>query len=728
MQSWRRKSLWLALSASWLLLILLGVPPLLRLAEPPRPQSGVPQGWPRWLDAELLQSFSQPGEHLEDAPRPPQAPLGGSCSWGNCFDTSQCKGADLKVFVYPTAAPISETQRWILASIEGSRYHASSPSEACLHLLLLSPDAPAGGPSLVPPQWNGGRNHLVLSLRPAPGPQTFQLGQAMVAEASPAADTFRSGFDVALPLLPDAHPLRGGAPGQMRQHSPHPGVALLALVEERGRWRTAGTDASACPWDGRCEKDPGPEQTQLGATLPNATFCLISGRRPDALYFLQALQVLAALQELPPARVLALRQQTQFLWDAYFSSVEKVVHTTLEIIQDRIFGASAHPSLLWNSPPGALLALPTFSTSPQDFPFYHLQQGSRPAGRFSALIWVGAPGQPPLKLIQAVAGSQHCAQILVLWSSERPPPPKGRWPETAVPLTVIDGHRKVSDRFFPYSAISTEAILSLNAHSSLSTSEVDFAFVVWQSFPERMVGFLTWSHFWDEARGIWGYTAEKANEFSMVLTTAAFYHRYYHTLFTHYLPKALRTLADETPICVDILMNFLVAAVTKLPPIKVPYGKQHQEASPPPVRAEGDRVASGGHWLEEEEGREDSLSVLTQILLTGCGNRAGQFAKTEKLSNTSLSLLGARRAGAAAPSQGLHQPYGSRIRPYAPGVLSPPFGPGALQGPGVRVAQEVPQSGKALDRTSGHPCPAPRCSTCLGSQTLPRVQRENQSW
>lgn len=50
--------------------------------------------------------------------------------------------------------------------------------------------------------------------------------------------------------------------------------------------------------------------------------------------------------------------------------------------------------------------------------------------------------------------------------------------------------------------------------------------MVWQSFPERMVGFLTWSHFWDEARGGWGYTAETANEFSMVLTSAAFYHRY----------------------------------------------------------------------------------------------------------------------------------------------------------------------------------------------------------
>jgi len=316
-------------------------------------------------------------------------------------------------------------------------------------------------------------------------------------------------------------------------------------------------------------------------------------------------QVLAALQEMPPTRVLALRQQTQFLWDAYFSSVEKVIHTTLEIIQDRIFGASAHPSLLWNSPPGALLALPTFSTSPLDFPFYHLQRGSRPVGRFSALIWVGAPGQPPLKLIQAVAASKHCAQILVLWSSEKPPPP--RWPKTTVPLTVLEGQRKVSDRFFPHRAISTDAVLSLDAQSSLTTSEVgpyphpstpgnfhapissprsprgqvDFAFVVWQNFPERMVGFLTWSHFWDEARGGWGYTAERANEFSMVLTSAALYHRYYHTLFTHALPKALRALADEAPTCVDILMNFLVAAVTKLPPLKVPYGKQHLEARPP---------------------------------------------------------------------------------------------------------------------------------------------------
>lgn len=84
---------------------------------------------------------------------------------------------------------------------------------------------------------------------------------------------------------------------------------------------------------------------------------------------------------------------------------------------------------------------------------------------------------------------------------------------------------QVSNRFFPYSNISTNVILSLDAQSTLSTSEVDFAFVVWQSFPERMVGFLSGSHFWDEAQGGWGYRTGMTNEFSMVLTTAAFYHR-----------------------------------------------------------------------------------------------------------------------------------------------------------------------------------------------------------
>lgn len=85
-------------------------------------------------------------------------------------------------------------------------------------------------------------------------------------------------------------------------------------------------------------------------------------------------------------------------------------------------------------------------------------------------------------------------------------------------------------------------------------------------------------------------------------------YRYYHTLFTHSLPKTLRTLADDTPTCVDVLMNFLVATVTKLPPIKVPYGRQHQEAAPLVREPSGDWSSLGKPGLGKET-RGFSLAI-----------------------------------------------------------------------------------------------------------------------
>ncbi|NXJ51652.1 EXT1C protein, partial [Spizaetus tyrannus] len=307
------------------------------------------------------------------------------------------------------------------------------------------------------------------------------------------------------------------------------------------------------------------------------------------------LQIPSAVRCIHPERVLAFQQQTQFLWDAYFSSVDKIVHTTLEIIKDRLLPHRSRSRFLWNTLPGGLLALPEFSTHLGDFPFYYLQHGSSPSEKFTAFIRAISPAgslsQPILRLIQAVSGSQYCAQIPPLWSCEKPPPPSGKWPQTTVPLTIIQGRGKLSDRFFPYAAIQTDAVLSLDEHTSLSTSEVrprvtpssipppvDFAFTVWRSFPERIVGFPTQSHFWDPEQKRWGYTSKWTNELSIVLTAAPPYHRYYHSLFTEYLPAGLRELVDGLAACEDILMNVLVAAVTKLPPIKVTQRKQHKES------------------------------------------------------------------------------------------------------------------------------------------------------
>ncbi|NXM07350.1 EXT1C protein, partial [Tyrannus savana] len=477
----------------------------------------------------------------------------------------------------------------------------------------------------------------------------FDIGQAILAKASFDTESFRPGFDVSIPLFSKDHPQRGGKRGWLSQDSVPPRKKYL-LVFKGKRYLTgigSGTrnalhhihngkdiiSLTTCKhgkdWekhkDTRCDKDNVDyEKFDYQELLHNSTFCIVPrGRRLGSFRFLEALQaacipvLLSDGWELPfaeaidwskaavvgserlllqipsavrcihPERVLAFQQQTQFLWDAYFSSVDKIVHTTLEIIKDRLSPHRSRSRFLWNTLPGGLLVLPDFSTHPGDFPFYYLQHGSSPSEKFTALIRVvsqaGSLSQPFLRLIQAVSGSQYCAQILVLWSCERPPPPSGKWPQTTVPLTIIQGRRKLSDRFFPYTAIQTDAVLSLDEHTSLSTSEVDFAFVVWRSFPERIVGFPALSHFWDPEQGRWGYTSKWTNELSIVLTAAAFYHRYYHSLFTEYLPAGLRDLVDGLAACEDILMNVLVAAVTKLPPVKVTQRKQHKDTVPQQV-------------------------------------------------------------------------------------------------------------------------------------------------
>ncbi|KAK3532048.1 hypothetical protein QTP86_003544 [Hemibagrus guttatus] len=346
--------------------------------------------------------------------------------------------------------------------------------------------------------------------------------------------------------------------------------------------------------------------------LHNSTFCLVPrGRRLGSFRFLESLQaacipvLLSNGWELPfsdviqwnqaviegderlllqvPStvravgtdRVLALRQRTQMLWEAYFSSVDKIVLTTLEIIKDRVNGHISRNKFMWNSLPGGLLVLPEYSIHLAHYPFYYLNLGVMPGQEFTAVIHATSPlvsqSQPIMKLLQVVSKSKYCSQIIILWNSEKPPPHRSKWPPMPVPLVVTDGKRKVN-----------------------------FAFHVWRSFPERIVGYPPRSHFWDPVKKIWGYTSKWTNEYSIVLTGAAFYHRYYHYLFSHYLPPSLRALVDRSSNCEDILMNFLVSSVTHLPPIKVAQRKQYKEM-PSPQSTNMAPWANPEHFTQRQE-------------------------------------------------------------------------------------------------------------------------------
>ncbi|XP_077577753.1 exostosin-1a-like [Stigmatopora nigra] len=472
----------------------------------------------------------------------------------------------------------------------------------------------------------------------------FDIGLAMLAKASISTENFRPKFDVSIPLFSKDHPRTGGERGYLN-HNTIPPYRKYTLVFKGKRYLTGiGSDTrnalyhvhnaedvillATCKhgkdWqkhkDARCDKDNAEyDKYDYREMLYNSTFCLVPrGRRLGSFRFLEALQaacvpvmlsngwelpfseiidwntaavigderlllqVPSTVRSIHQDKILSLRQHTQFLWEAYFNSVEKIVLTTLEIIHDRVLQHTSRSSLMWNSLPGGLFTLPQYSTYLGDFPFYYAKLGITTYPKFTAVIYVVTPlvsqSQPVMKLLAAVGKSQYCAQVMIVWNCEKPLPVKHRWPTTSVPVIVIEKESKViSSRFLPYDTIPTDAVLSLDEDTVLSTTEVEFAFTVWRSFPDRIVGYPARSHFWDTNKERWGYTSKWTNDYSMVLTGAAIYHKYYHYLYTTYLPASLKTVVDQMSNCEDILMNFLVSSVSKLPPIKVTQKKQYKE-------------------------------------------------------------------------------------------------------------------------------------------------------
>ncbi|KAK6617779.1 hypothetical protein RUM43_014007 [Polyplax serrata] len=396
--------------------------------------------------------------------------------------------------------------------------------------------------------------------------------------------------------------------------------------------------------------------------LQNSTFCLVPrGRRLGSFRFLEALQagcipvllsngwalpfqevidwtkaaiwaderlllqVPDIVRSISATKIFEMRQQTQILWDRYFSSVEKIVFTTLEassafllIIGSRLGFEYTRDGIMWNWPPGALVSLPSFSDTLKHFPFYTHMLGIPPGNSLTAVIYVTRGGvltatNPLYKLVRNISKSQFVVRILILWCAEKPPPPRKKWPQLSrhIPLNIIrqsqfgvpspaDGqvhsnsYQKANlekdtnrsnftmfsmsnQRFYPHPLIQTSAILSLDEDTVLTTDEVDFAFQVWINFPDRIVGYPARSHYWDDSKNSWGYTSKWTNDYSIVLTGAAIYHRYYNYLYTHWLSPLLHKTVEQSQNCEDILMNLLVGHVTRRPNIKLTQRKHYKE-------------------------------------------------------------------------------------------------------------------------------------------------------
>ncbi len=143
-----------------------------------------------------------------------------SCDHFSCVDVVRCGGGShrdgrLMVHVPPAVrhvdldgaevAPVTRQYLEMLDAVLHSVHYTPDPEDACIILPPVDCLRPSGsardvGRALSSSSlWNGGMNHLVLSMIPGSAP--IPMGNAILAGAGLSWRSYRDGFDVAVPTL-----------------------------------------------------------------------------------------------------------------------------------------------------------------------------------------------------------------------------------------------------------------------------------------------------------------------------------------------------------------------------------------------------------------------------------------------------------------------------------------------------------------------------------------------
>ncbi|XP_035751333.1 exostosin-like 3 isoform X2 [Egretta garzetta] len=230
--------------------------------------------------------------------------------------------------------------------------------------------------------------------------------------------------------------------------------------------------------------------------------------------------------------------------------------------------------------------------------------GNVPREQFTVVMLTYEREEVLMNSLERLNGLPYLNKVVVVWNSPKLPSEDLLWPDIGVPIMkagcsvphgllqrvptgAVDSRtsskprsrisvwvvrtekNSLNNRFLPWDEIETEAILSIDDDAHLRHDEIMFGFRVWREARDRIVGFPGRYHAWDIPHQSWLYNSNYSCELSMVLTGAAFFHKYYAYLYSYVMPQAIRDMVDEYINCEDIAMNFLVSHLTRKPPIKV---------------------------------------------------------------------------------------------------------------------------------------------------------------
>ncbi|XP_037073398.1 exostosin-2-like [Pollicipes pollicipes] len=282
------------------------------------------------------------------------------------------------------------------------------------------------------------------------------------------------------------------------------------------------------------------------------------------------------LAEVSESRRLEMRRQGAWVWRRYLRSFREMALTTLQIVNRPRHVSPAYP-----------LTVPY--TAPRS-------QG------FTAVVLTYDRLDSLYQIIETVALAPSLSKVLVVWNNQKKAPPSASlWPTISKPLKVVQtGANLLSNRFYPYDEIETECVLALDDDiTMLTVDELEFGYQVWREYPDRIVGFPSRNHVWNNVTQSWGYDSEWTSDLSMVLTGAAFYHKYWNYRYTNSLPGNIKQWVDDNMNCEDIAMNFLVSNVTGKAPIKVAARKKFKCTSAD--CSGGDLSANVDHFIERSD-------------------------------------------------------------------------------------------------------------------------------
>uniref|UniRef100_A0AAQ4PA05 Exostosin-2 n=1 Tax=Gasterosteus aculeatus aculeatus TaxID=481459 RepID=A0AAQ4PA05_GASAC len=452
-----------------------------------------------------------------------------SCRMHTCFDVYRCgynPKNRIKVYIYPLqkfvdelGVPISSTglsreYNDLLSAISDSDFYTDDVTRACLFIPsidVLNQNSlrirETAQALAMLPRWDKGMNHLLFNMLPGGPPD----------------------YNTALDVPRDRVLLAGG------------GFSTWTYRQ--------GYDVSIPVYS------PLSADVELPERQPGASV-VIPEEKLSEMYTI--------LKSIPHRQVEEMQRQAHWFWEAYFSSMKAIGLTTLQIINDRIYPYAARTYEQWNNPP-------VVKWSSVNSPLFLPLIPPRAPG-FTAVVLTYDRVESLFRVITEISKVPSLAKLLVVWNNQnKSPPEESLWPKIGVPLKVVrTKENKLSNRFFPYDEIETEAVLAIDDDIIMLTSdELQFGYEVWREFPDRLVGYPGRLHLWDHEMGKWKYESEWTNEVSMVLTGAAFYHKYFSYVYTYKMPLDIKNWEYTHMNCEDIAMNFLVANITGKAPIKV---------------------------------------------------------------------------------------------------------------------------------------------------------------